>query len=143
MTLQIPSISAVPALDSIVDQCEGGTGSATIELRTLPQPATCESVDVGVAAATMTLNFPAFAGAIDATDKATAAMGTTPTVEDLSAVGSGTAVDHFRIKTGTAAVVVFQGSVGAVGTEDIVLDTDIIAAGVTVTLTSLVFTLNE
>lgn len=120
--------------NNMLDQIEStiGTG-ARLKIFTGAQPATCASADSGTLLADLTLP----------SDWMNAASGGTKTLlgtwQDTSADGAGTAA-HFRIYESTATTCSLQGNAGSVGTEDLVLDNAVIAAGQQVTITAFTIT---
>lgn len=120
MALTLPTASRNAMCDALVDLIDGGAGAGTLQFQT--------SSDVE--AATVTFSDPAFGNA--ATGVATANAIT----DDSSATGG--TVDRFRIYDSNSAEIL-QGSVGTSG-QDINLNTLVIAAGATVSISSLTIT---
>ena len=75
-------------------------------------PGTCELSDAGTLLSTHALSNPAFAGATDGTNRASAVAGAIG--DDVSVDATGTA-QYFRFKTSAGGTVHFQGPVTATG----------------------------
>ena len=131
MAIQLPQATRQSACDDVVDLIDVGAGTATIVFYAgaVPDPDSAAATEV----ATIGLQNPAF-GAADANGLATA---NTPMTDDTSATGG--TVTHFRAldRDGTH---VYQGTVTATaGGGDIELNSVVVGAGATVSLTSLTF----
>ncbi len=135
MTTYITNLRCREALDSIVDDIEtGGTGTIVIYSGSIPADA---DASAGTEVATLTFSATAFGNAADSGPGATATANAI--TNDTSATG-GTAT-HFRFLNG-AGTAVLQGAVGT-GSEEMVLNTDIINAGAIVSITAATVFLPE
>lgn len=140
MATRISNNAAKAACDAIVDLLDGGSGAATVEIRTGSAPTNCEDADTGTLLAVLTCSDPAFGAAADANPggRATASAVT----GDSSANATGTA-GHFRAKDSNG-VVITQGSVTATGGGgDMEINSVSISTGVQVDITSWTFTVPE
>lgn len=140
MTISLTNLTAQAGCNAIVDLIDGGTGAGSLKIYsgTIPTDA-----DTALSGNTLLAELPfsatAFGAAADGTGKATATAAAI--TDDSSADASGTPT-FFRVCDGDD-VVIFQGSAGNVGTEDLVLDAATITAGQTVGISSLTFSLPE
>lgn len=128
MSLRLAAASRNAAADGVVDRLDGGSGAATIEVRTGSQPATPEDSATGTLLATFTLNDPAFGDAA----AGVATLDVSPAIS-TTGVAAGTA-GWFRAKD-SAGNVVFDGACGTSGAE-LNLSTTTISVGLTVSITS-------
>lgn len=131
MTIQYDTTLRNTMLDAIETRVGA---SATLEIRTLAQPANCAAADVGTVLATINLPTDMFTAA------AAGAIALNGTWQDASADAAGTAA-HFRIKQ-SGGTCIIQGSVsGPAGGGDIELSNASIEAGQEVNITQ--FNLTE
>lgn len=139
-TSRVSNTAAKAACDAIVDLLDGGSGPATVEIRSGAAPTNCEDADSGTLLAVLTCSDPAFGAAADANPggRATAATVT----GDSSANATGTA-GHFRAKDSNG-VVITQGDVTATGGGGAMeINSTSIVSGVAVDITSWTFTVPE
>ena len=140
MATRISNNAAKAACDAIVDLLDGGSGAATVEIRSGSAPTNCEDADSGTLLAVLTCSDPAFGAAADANPggRATASSVTS----DSSANATGTA-GHFRAKDSNG-VVITQGSVTATGGGgDMEINSVSVVSGVEVAITAWTFTVPE
>ena len=140
MATRISNNAAKAACDAIVDLLDGGSGAATVEIRSGAAPTNCEDADSGTLLAVLTCSDPAFGAAADANPggRATASSVTS----DSSANATGTAA-HFRAKDSNG-VVITQGSVTATGGGgDMEINSTSVVSGVEVAITAWTFTVPE
>lgn len=137
--LFITQTAAQSLLTALETALNAGT-AAVIEIYDGTAPADADASEGNTLLASLTCSASIFASK---TDGAPGAVGTLDTVTaDSSADNTGTAT-HFRIKTQTGGTVVMQGTVGAGGTFDLVLNTTSITSGSTVSLSSGTITVPE
>lgn len=114
-----------------MDAIDVGTGTAVLQIRSGPQPASADNADAGTLLASFNLPNPAFG----------AAVGGVATANPISATtgsAAGTA-GHFRVKDRNGTTVM-DGSVGTSGA-DLNLNTVTISVGVNVEITSWTVTM--
>ncbi len=137
--LFITQAAAQSLLTALETALNAGT-AAVIEIYNSTAPADADASESNTLLASLTCSASIFTSK---TDAAPGALGTFDTItSDSSADASGTAT-HFRIKTQTGGTVVMQGSVGAGGTYDLVLDTASISSGSIVSISSATITVPE
>jgi len=138
MATRKSTAAAIAGLDAMTATI-GTSGVLQVFEGTLP--ATCELADAGTLLSTHALANPAFGGAVDGTDRATATAGSIG--DDVSADATGTA-QYFRMKTSAGGAVQFQGPVTITGSGgDLTFDTVNFTAGGLVTITSFLLHLDE
>lgn len=115
----------------LTEAIDAGT-AAVIEIYSGTAPADADAAITGTLLATVTCSAVAFSGIAYSSPNAVA---TFAAITSGTAVATGTA-SHFRIKTAVAGTVIGQGTVGAGGTFDLVLNTVAITSGSTVSVTS-------
>jgi len=140
LNTKISAAAAIAMADAIVDLIDAGAGAGYIEIVSGTQPADPDAALTGTVLATITLNDPAFAGAVDAGGSATATCDIAPAVEDTSADATGTAT-HFRAYDSNNNAII-DGSCGT-SDADMIMDTVSVTAGQTITVTSWVITQSQ
>lgn len=125
MAIRIASASRSAMMTTLESSIDGGSGAATLEVRTGSQPANADTAASGTLLVTLTLNDPAGtqSGGVITFDVDPAITAT--------AVADGTA-GWARLKDSTGATIL-DGSVGTSGT-DFVIDSTAITTGQTVAL---------
>lgn len=140
MTLKISAESAIAACDAIVDLIDVGSGNASLVIYGGAEPVGPESPLTGTTVlVSFDLPVPAFGGAADTTEGATAAIDVEQ-IDQVQAVADGEAT-FFRIYNADGTTVM-QGNVTAVsGGGDLELSSVNIVTGVDVIIISLTATM--
>lgn len=123
----------------LTESIDAGT-AAVINIYDGTTPADADAAEANNILAQLTCGTAAFTTIGDANPGAIATFAAISS--DTSANTTGTA-SHFRILTQNAGTVIAQGTVGAGGTYDLVLNTTAITQGSTVAITSATITLPE
>lgn len=125
MAIRIAAATRGTMMDAVEAALDGGSGAATLEIRTGSQPADADTAASGTLLVTLTLNDPAGtqSGGVVTID-------VSPAIS-ASAVATGTA-GWGRLKDSTGATVL-DGSVGTSGA-DFIIDSTSITSGQTVAL---------
>ena len=131
LNLQISDTAANAAVNALAALANSGS----LKLYTTPQPANANTAVISqTLLATLTFGATAFGNAV-------AGVATANSITSGTAVANGTAV-WFRVFKTDGTTVVFDGTVGTAGC-DLNMNSNIIASGAIVAVSSLTFTLNE
>lgn len=125
MAIRVATATRSTMMDAVEAALDGGSGAATLEIRTGSQPATANTAASGTLLATLTLNDPA-----GTQSGGVITLSVSPAVT-TSAVATGTA-GWGRLKD-SAGNTVLDGSVGTSGT-DFIIDSTSITSGQGVSL---------
>ncbi|WP_182377900.1 hypothetical protein [Nocardioides sp. WS12] len=128
MTFRIAVAVREDMMDALELAIDGGSGGATLEIRSGTQPADADTTATGTLLATLTLNDP---GGVQATGVIT--IDVSPAIT-ATAVATATAT-WARLKD-SAGATVLDGSVGTSGT-DFIIDSTSITSGQTVALVAV------
>lgn len=143
-SMTIAAVTAILALDALVDDVDGGTGDAIIRGVDSTRPADPDAALTGTVLWNQTMSATAFNGAVDDTDGTVSATAATID-DDTSADATGTA-SHFRVSsTNDGATPLddhFDGNVGTSG-EDLNLNTVSIVSGANISITSYVVGMSQ
>lgn len=125
MAIRVATATRSTMMNAVEAALDGGSGPATLEIRTGSQPANADAAASGTLLATLTLNDPA-----GAQSGGVITMSVSPAVT-ATAVATGTA-GWARLKDSTGATVL-DGSVGTAAT-DFIIDSTSITSGQGVSL---------
>lgn len=113
MAISVTNASALVMLNALVDRCEEGTPPAEIKIYAGTVPTDADTALSGnTLLGTLTFSNPAFEAATD--DNPGATVDADTITDDSSADATGTA-SFYRVVTGTAGTVLWQGDITATG----------------------------